>query len=378
MMTANAENQVPEDQVDAPLDRAEILRLVKASRNAGYSSTPDSFARPDPDFKPLSIRDMAALSTKAATDASTDTPPRETTDQSTAESTGTKAAGSTDDTPDNPQSGTAETAEKDEVTSAPAPEDTPKMAEEAGNDDENLSASDAPSADQPQGEESGDTNQDMSAPGSMETIGEQVNKAAASSDDPAPEDAASFDEIKEKMDAVSRLKPAPEGETESAEYQRGYEDGRKAALAEKETEMNDAVAAFTSATEALSKDENFDLSQLSPAISRAIMQLASERAGIAIDEHPDAFAARIETMVKRIRNRVDEPYIRLHPEDAEIIGDILGESLSPRKIHIIADEHLNRGDARIDVGSIGIMDLISSRIADAEKPVAEKDEAGDD
>jgi len=142
--------------------------------------------------------------------------------------------------------------------------------------------------------------------------------------------------------------------------------------------MNEAVAAFTSATEALSKDENFDLSQLSPAISRAIMELASERAGIAIDEHPDAFAARIESMVKRIRNRVDEPYIRLHPEDAKIIGDTLGENLSPRKIHIIADENLKRGDARIDVGSIGVMDLISSRIADSDKPAAEKDEAEHD
>jgi len=379
MMTANAENQIPDDQVDAPLDRAEILRLVKASRNAGYNSTQDSFARPDQGFKPLSIRDMAALSTKPVAESSEDTPPRETPDQSTAESMEAPAAGSADDTPDNPQSGTAETAEEKQVTSAAATEGAPETAEEAQKDaGDNLSAGDVPSADQPKDEESEDAPHDPSAPGNMETIGEQVNKAAESTDHSAPEDPASFDEIKEKMDAVSRLKPAPEGETESEEYQRGYEDGRKAALAEKETEMNEAVAAFTSATEALSKDENFDLSQLSPAISRAIMELASERAGIAIDEHPDAFAARIESMVKRIRNRVDEPYIRLHPEDAKIIGDTLGENLSPRKIHIIADENLKRGDARIDVGSIGVMDLISSRIADSDKPAAEKDEAEHD
>jgi len=383
MMTANAENQALEDQVDAPLDRAEILRLVKASRNAGYNRSEEAFTQPKQDFKPLSIKEMAALSAmatqeKATAEATTstetelaasaptlpggkDAAAEENTEQKAPETSAEEPQGETKDAaPDTTHEETAE----------PALADTQENAADA-----TVAAGDT-EADAPEGSDM--PPQDASAPGNMETIGEQVNKAAESTDHSAPEDPASFDEIKEKMDAVSRLKPAPEGETESEEYQRGYEDGRKAALAEKETGMNEAVAAFTSATESLSKDENFDLSQLSPAINRAIMQLASERAGIAIDEHPDAFAARIESMVKRIRNRVDEPYIRLHPEDAKIIGDTLGENLSPRKIHIIADENLKRGDARIDVGSIGVMDLISSRIADSDKKKKKKDEAEHD
>ncbi|XDZ64946.1 FliH/SctL family protein [Alphaproteobacteria bacterium LSUCC0684] len=354
MMTASAENQAHEDQVDAPLDRAEILRLVKASRNAGYNRSEEAFTQPKQDFKPLSIKEMAALSAmvareKAAAEATSSTEPSSAEDAAADHPLPEDKVSAAEENADQ----TAPETSREEAAETAIADPQAKAGDEAAADTED----DAP-------DESGNPPQDASSPESIETIGEQVNKAAETADESAPEDAGSFDEIKARMDAVSRLKPNEEGAAEHPEYQRGYEEGRKAVLAEKEAEMNDAIAAFTAATEALSKDENIDLSQLSPAISRAIMELASERAGIAIDAHPDAFAVRIETMVKRIRNRVDEPYIRLHPEDAKIIGETLGEMLSPRVIHIIADENLNRGDARIDVGSIGIMDLISSRMAD--------------
>lgn len=380
MMPVNAENQVLDDQVDAPLDRAEILRLVKASRNAGYHPAADSFTNLNPDFRPLSIKDMAILNAKAAAEKAQAEAQAKSQADAEVQAEMEKNSPSETSSPneelpkDNPA--TAEDTPGIEAAEKPSEEGNAHEANTEIEDDQKAAAEPEPHP--ADSDESINSPEEASSENNIETLGEKVKMAAESSDNSTTEDPASFDEIKAKMDAVSRLKPAPEGNTEGPEYQRGYEEGRKAVLAEKEAELNEAIAAFTSATQALGNDENIDLSQLSPAISKAIMELASERAGLAIEEHPDAFTARIETMVKRIRNRVDEPYIRLHPEDAKIIGEKLEESLSPRVIHIVADENLKRGDARIDVGSIGVMDLISSRMADADASSANKGEAEND
>jgi len=368
-MTASAEKQET-DQLDAPLDRAEILRLVKASRNAGYSSTPEGFTQPKQAFKSLSIKEMAALSASAEAEREKTAAAAARDDLPVAGNTPDMPA---DDTASRPVETAADAAASDRASGAQGEvSPTDKSPLDNAVSDEDEAGLDAPETAAP----------DAAAEGSLETIGEQVNRAAGPADDAtgdtADGEAASFDEIKARMDAVSRLKPETDNKTENPEYLRGVDDGRKAALAEMDDKMNEAIAAFRSAAEAISKDDNIDLSQLSRAMSRAITELASERAGMAIDSHPDAFAARIETMVSRIRNRVDEPVIRLHPADADLIGEKIRESLQPRSVKVVADEKLKRGDARIDVGSIGVMDLIDAGIdVDAETP-AETGDTSDD
>ncbi len=143
-----------------------------------------------------------------------------------------------------------------------------------------------------------------------------------------------------------------------AEYQRGFEAGLKAAADQQDQQLLAAINSFTAASEALTQPDNIDLSQLSTAMYGAIAKLASERAGIAIDAHPDAFAARIEHMIARIRDNLETPLIRLHPDDATAITSTLETKMAPRQIQIISDGTLNRGDAQINVGDIGVIDLI--------------------
>jgi flagellar biosynthesis/type III secretory pathway protein FliH len=340
MMTASAEQNMETGSVDYPLDPAEILRLVKASRQAGYNpSQEDYFAKPQ-EFRPVSLKDMAKINSQNATKAA-EAPVQAPHSDSPESPTTTDAATDTI-----PQAEEVAVPRERQSAAIPSDDQTPSVQPEATNldaEDENL----PPPA-------------DASSEDNIDSIGEQVNMAAQKGDTPNSEDKASFDEIKVKMDAVSKLKPESETTADSADYQRGVEDGRKAALAEKEQEMSEAIAAFHDAAEAIGHDDNIDLSQLSSAMNKAIITLASERAGLAIDSHPDAFAQKIEAMVTRIRNRVDDPVIYLNPADAKLISASLKDNLAPRSMKIIADDQLKRGDARIDVGSIGVMDLIDA------------------
>ena len=340
MMTASAEQNMETGSADQPLDRAEILRLVKASRQAGFHKSQEDYFAPPEEFRSLSLKEMAKINSQNGA-KTTETQPQD------ANAAATEAAPETMASPDEavkPENGQeTDAAIQDQP---PAEVADPEVADQSADldaEDESL----PPPA-------------DASPEDSIDSIGEQVNMAAQSGDAPQGEEKASFDEIKAKMDAVSKLKPENDTAAESADYQRGVEDGRKAALAEKEQEMSEAIAAFRNAAEAISHDDNIDLSQLSSAMNKAIITLASERAGIAIDSHPEAFAQKIETMVQRVRNRVDEPVIHLHPADAELISDTIKDNLAPRAVKIIADDQLKRGDARIDVGSIGVMDLIDT------------------
>ena len=336
MMTASAEQNMETGSADQPLDRAEILRLVKASRQAGFHKSQEDYFAPPEEFRSLSLKEMAKINSQNAA--------------KTAETQPQDASAAAPETMASPDE--AVKPENGQETDAAIQDQPPSEAAD-------LEVADQ-SADLDAEDESLPPPADASPEDSIDSIGEQVNMAAQSGDAPQGEEKASFDEIKAKMDAVSKLKPENDTAAESADYQRGVEDGRKAALAEKEQEMSEAIAAFRNAAEAISHDDNIDLSQLSSAMNKAIITLASERAGIAIDSHPEAFAQKIETMVKRVRNRVDEPVIHLHPADAELISDTIKDNLAPRAVKIIADDQLKRGDARIDVGSIGVMDLIDT------------------
>jgi len=357
MMTASAEQNMETGSADQPLDRAEILRLVKASRQAGFHKSQEDYFAPPEEFRSLSLKEMAKINSQNAAKTA-ETQPQD------ANAAATEAATETMASPDE-----AVKPENGQETDAAIQDQPPAEAAEAAD----LEVADQ-SADPDAEDESLPPPADASPEDSIDSIGEQVNMAAQTGDAPQGEEKASFDEIKAKMDAVSKLKPENDAAAESADYHRGVEDGRKAALAEKEQEMSDAIAAFRNAAEAISHDDNIDLSQLSSAMNKAIITLASERAGIAIDSHPEAFAQKIETMVQRVRNRVDEPVIHLHPADAELISDTIKDNLAPRAVKIIADDQLKRGDARIDVGSIGVMDLIDTHGDDTHDTKGQSDD----
>ena len=95
-------------------------------------------------------------------------------------------------------------------------------------------------------------------------------------------------------------------------HDKGYEAGRAAGQAEATAQLETAIQGFEKATLALASAATLDLDALTARIHDAILSLASERAGMAIAEMPEAFAGRIESILATIQQGADHPQIRLN------------------------------------------------------------------
>jgi flagellar assembly protein FliH len=267
----------------------------------------------------------------------------------------------------------------DEATEAAAPEVAPEVAENIQPDVPTGPKLDTELDAEPNGEHStehGEASQEAIAESLDEITGDDTD-LAENLPETDPETDGEKAGFKTTIIPKDTPQAEPKGEAKEAEYQRGFEEGQAAAKQELEASLGEAINSFQAAAAALSKDDNIDLTQLDQAMTQAIISLASERAGMAITDHPDGFVTRIETMVSRIRNRLDDPVIRLHPQDAEIIQSHLEERLAPRGFKLTPDETLKRGDARVDVGSIGVMDLIDDQVSHKPAAKTKKDKPQD-
>jgi flagellar assembly protein FliH len=348
MTSVTSENMTEQKPDDAPLEVTDIMRLIKAAKTAGYIQAPDGHVKPNGPFQTITLKDLAERNSQAATVA------RDANPSSSADTL-------PDDIPE-PAS--------DEATEAAAPEVAPEVAENIQPDVPTGPNLDTELDAEPHGEHSTEHGE-----ASQEAIAESLDEIAGDDTDLAenlpktdPETDGEKAGFKTTIIPKDTPQAEPKGEAKEAEYQRGFEEGQAAAKQELEASLGEAINSFQAAAAALSKDDNIDLTQLDQAMTQALISLASERAGMAITDHPDGFVTRIETMVSRIRNRLDDPVIRLHPQDAEIIQSHLEERLAPRGFKLTPDETLKRGDARVDVGSIGVMDLIDDQVS--HKPAA--------
>jgi flagellar assembly protein FliH len=348
MTSVTSENMTEQKPDDAPLEVTDIMRLIKAAKTAGYIQAPDGHVKPNGPFQTITLKDLAERNSQAATVA------RDANPSSSADTL-------PDDIPE-PAS--------DEATEAAAPEVAPEVAENIQPDVPTGPKLDTELDAEPNGEHStehGEASQEAIAESLDEITGDDTD-LAENLPETDPETDGEKAGFKTTIIPKDTPQAEPKGEAKEAEYQRGFEEGQAAAKQELEASLGEAINSFQAAAAALSKDDNIDLTQLDQAMTQAIISLASERAGMAITDHPDGFVTRIETMVSRIRNRLDDPVIRLHPQDAEIIQSHLEERLAPRGFKLTPDKTLKRGDARVDVGSIGVMDLIDDQVS--HKPAA--------
>jgi len=97
------------------------------------------------------------------------------------------------------------------------------------------------------------------------------------------------------------------------------------------------------------------------SINAAIISLASERAGVAIDELAEGFASRIEAILAGIKTNSDAPQIILNPDDMQALKPIIENREKLRKCTLSADQSLARGDVKIAIEGIGVEDILGNR-----------------
>ena len=130
-------------------------------------------------------------------------------------------------------------------------------------------------------------------------------------------------------------------------------------------QLNEALSAFERVTARLSEVHPDDSASLVGALEEAIRRLASERAGIEIDETPTAFLRRIETLADRVGQGIRSVRIRLNPGDFAAIQQFIESSETIEEGMIAVDLSLGRGDVIVRSDAVRLEDVIAPAKLDA-------------
>ncbi|MGB2462418.1 MAG: FliH/SctL family protein [Candidatus Puniceispirillaceae bacterium] len=335
MQTAEAQKDAPKiepvfDEDDVPagkLDDAEIARLVSLSSKAAYNRTDNIPVKPKESFEPRTLVTIAMEAQRRREAELQESAIQETV--STATSDDAEAADTAAEAADNVAAG-------DVAPDSPAGDAGTDTAAAADVADEEAPLPGAGEADA----------------GEPELSEEEIAAAAA---------AAKLQAEYERGLAEGRATGEETGH--KAGHDKGYEAGRAAGQAEATAQLETAIQGFEKATLALASAATLDLDALTARIHDAILSLASERAGMAIAEMPEAFAGRIESILATIKQGADHPQISLNPDDLLALKPIIATRERLQNCSLDADETLAPGDVRLVIDGIGIEDELHRRVS---------------
>lgn len=196
---------------------------------------------------------------------------------------------------------------------------------------------------------------------------EQVEPLAAKSDpqhsEPVGEDDVPAPVAVPKMVIPDKLRVQAVAE--------GYAQGR----AEAEEEFAAAYARLDAAANTLggmlahlTSALDADTEALAQALEIAIRAMASERAGTQIDDDPPGFAARIETMARRVSDAFSTLTVTLNPQDLAALRTACNDTDTPDLKRLLQadlrpDPMLLRGDIRVRGQGVALDDLIMNEAA---------------
>ena len=204
---------------------------------------------------------------------------------------------------------------------------------------------------------------------------EQTNTAENLDKDANPENTLAA-ELSDQLDSnrsadnltnqdVANDEGAKADENKKINFDEGYDEGLKAGKlamkAELEQKFNEQKNTFDALITSLTQMSFADTKQLESDIQSAIVELAAERAGIAITEMPEMFITRIETLINRLGSSVDTPIIRLNKADLNHIKTARKQSEILTKSRLIEDPDFNHGDIAISLAGIEIQDILKNR-----------------
>ena len=316
---------LPEEEIPAgKLDDAEIARLVMLSSHADYHRTDNIPVKPKEAFQPRTLVTIAMEAQRR----------RENEHEAAAHRQAVNDAGG--DAGDD----TGEVAVPVEPVAAPAGATKAETSLKADNEaDARVDGDVAGGADGDVAQEIILTEEEIAAQAMLEKLQAEYDRGFAIG-------------TREGDEAGSK-----------AGYDKGYEAGRAAGQAEASAQLETAIKGFEKATLALANSSALDVNAMTASIQQAILGLASERAGIAIAEMPEAFAARIEGILAGIKTGTDHPVINLNPEDLLALKPIIETREKLQNCTFSADEGLATGDIKMVIDGIGIEDELQRRVS---------------
>ncbi|WP_164609294.1 flagellar assembly protein FliH [Pseudotabrizicola algicola] len=139
----------------------------------------------------------------------------------------------------------------------------------------------------------------------------------------------------------------------------------EAALSAQRAELTLQAQTLAAALARLAEPPMAEVDALTRSVSEAVARLASERAGLAIDAHPAAFAERIARLGERVAQGMRDVKIYLHPDDIAALLPVLVEGC-PAELaalaaaRLVPNATLRRGDADLRAPGLHLADLIEN------------------
>jgi flagellar biosynthesis/type III secretory pathway protein FliH len=146
-------------------------------------------------------------------------------------------------------------------------------------------------------------------------------------------------------------------------FRAGVEAGKNEMKNTLEQKFSEQQNTFDALITSLTKMSFAETKELEIDIQAAILSLASERAGVAIQDLPESFLARIEHLMSRVGNSVDSPVITLNRDDLIHITKAKEQSETLSKMRFIEEARFNHGDISINLAGIEIEDILENRMA---------------
>lgn len=325
-------NEVALENTDGLAD-TEITRLISLSNQASYSRSDILPVRESSPFEPKSLVEIAMAAQKRRDEAKAHAVAEKVmaeqiaNEQGSAEQTATSEPATTEASLEN-----IDTAEGD-VSS--------KMASES-----------AMGAGQPDAAET-----DIAAT----DIAKDIDASDSLADTQAEQQTEVQSEQPVQTPSVPTTPNVPDPAILEAEYKRGQEAGLAEGQAKAAEQLEKVLQNFEQAVLALADPEALDVSALSAQVASRVMALASDRAGQAITDMPEAFAKRIENLITMVKSETANPIINLNSEDFASIRPLAQNRDKLKACNFVVDETMARGDVRLAVGGVGLIDEIANR-----------------
>jgi flagellar biosynthesis/type III secretory pathway protein FliH len=145
------------------------------------------------------------------------------------------------------------------------------------------------------------------------------------------------------------------------EYERGLTDGKKSFEEHSNNKVNSVIDALESAKKSFLNLNATHFIDLREQISKSILNLASDRAGIEINKLPESFMKKIEILIETIDQKTRNPSIYLNPQDLEALQEVIINRLEKTDFVFKSKPGLLHGDMLVDLGSIKANDTTLMR-----------------
>ena len=156
-------------------------------------------------------------------------------------------------------------------------------------------------------------------------------------------------------------------EEKEAAYQKGMADAQDRLEAEQESKQNSTFKVLEGLIKNLEQQIIIDTGSLETFLKEEILGIATERAGATIKEIPKEFVQKIEILAQIVKNKGQNPVIRLNPQDCEAVVPLLKNSVKLTSFRVHPDDNLQHSDIIIELDGVSVEDTIYDRYSSNER-----------